>query len=305
MAGEATRWGRLRVLSTAVGAASSVGFRAVAGQWIGGVRDAGRVARKWVALPRWPASAQPLALFARDGTPIHGVRLPGPEDAPCTVVVVHGVTNNSRTPTMFRFALQVATWAHVVTIDLRGHGASGGRSSLGALEHLDVAAAVAAARAAAPDLPVVAVGTSLGASAALVAAGRHGGLAGVVAVSPPAWRDMGPPSAARLGWWAATPAGRLGLRVVTGTRVPARWPVTADLAAAVAAISPAFVLIVHDPSESHVRRHHPEAIYGWARPPKDIWWVDGAGHGAGALGPELTDRIRREIITRISPTGPG
>ncbi len=270
------------------------------GQWLTGVRGAGRVARKWVVLPRWPVSAERLSLVARDGTHIHGVRLAGPADAPCTVVVVHGVTNSSRTPTMFRFAMQVSTWAHVVSIDLRGHGASGGRSSLGALEHLDVAVAVAAARAAAPDLPVVAVGTSLGASAALVAAGRHGGLAGVVAVSPPAWRDMGPPSAARLGWWAATSAGRFGLRVVTHTRVPARWPVTADLASAVAAISPAFVIVVHDPTETHVRRHHAEAIYNWARPPRDVWWLEGAGHGGSALGPELTERIRLDITARLS-----
>ena len=39
-----------------------------------------------------------LSLTAADGTSITAWRVPGPSDAPCTVVLVHGFVNWSRTP---------------------------------------------------------------------------------------------------------------------------------------------------------------------------------------------------------------
>ena len=98
---------------------------------------------------------------------------------------------------------QLSTWAHVVALDLRGHGRSAGRSTFGVAEPADVAAAVAAGRALAPGLPVVALGISLGGASALFAAGGGSPLAGVIAVSAPAWRDLTSPAGVRLARWTA------------------------------------------------------------------------------------------------------
>src|SRR5262249_39595633 len=68
----------------------------------------------------------------------------------------------------------------------RGHGESGGASTLGVLERHDVAAAVDIARELAPRL--VLVGASMGAIAVLGHAARHDDLVGVVTVAcPAAW----------------------------------------------------------------------------------------------------------------------
>ena len=143
-------------------------------------------ARKYPLAPRWRRE-ELLWLSAADGVPISAARLTGPPDAPAVVVLVHGFLNSSRSPLVHGFARMLAARAHVVAPDLRGHGRSGGRVTLGALEPLDVDAAVGAAREAWPDLPVVTVGTSLGGIAVLRHAGLVGGVAGTVAISAPAF----------------------------------------------------------------------------------------------------------------------
>jgi pimeloyl-ACP methyl ester carboxylesterase len=158
-------------------------------------------------------------LRAADGTRLAAVAVPGPPDAIASVVVVHGFSNSSRTPEIQRLAVGLSSVAHVVALDLRGHGPSGGRSTLGRLEPDDVDAAVAAATEWAPGVPVVAVGVSLGGAASLVAAGRGGALAGVVAVSAPAWADLSSPAGVRLDRWRARPSGRALVRAMSGTRM--------------------------------------------------------------------------------------
>ena len=107
--------------------------------------------------------------------------VPGPADAIATVVVVHGFSNWSRSWEIHAAVDQLSTWAHVVALDLRGHGRWGGRSTFGVAEPADVAATVAAGRALAPALPLLAaLGISLGGASALFAAGDGSPLAGVV-----------------------------------------------------------------------------------------------------------------------------
>src|SRR5438876_160050 len=75
----------------------------------------------------------------------------------------------------------------VISYDARGHGGSGGESTLGDLEQHDVAAAVDVARVRADR--VVLVAASMGAIGALRHAVTDPTLAGVVSVSCPArWR---------------------------------------------------------------------------------------------------------------------
>jgi alpha-beta hydrolase superfamily lysophospholipase len=104
------------------------------------------------------------------------------------VVLVHGLSSTKDHPHVVALATALQRRSlDVFSYDARGHGESGGVSTLGDLERLDVAAAVAFARTRHPR--VVVVGASMGAIAALAYAQSDPGLAGVVVVSSPAdWR---------------------------------------------------------------------------------------------------------------------
>ena len=56
-----------------------------------------RYVRMYVAPPRY-RRGQRLTLTTADRVRLNAWRLPGPDDAPCTVVVVHGFVNSSRSP---------------------------------------------------------------------------------------------------------------------------------------------------------------------------------------------------------------
>ena len=247
-------------------------------------------ARKYPLAPRWRRE-QLLSLSTVDGVDISAARLDGPPDAPAAIVLVHGFLNSSRSPVVHAFARLLASKVHVIAPDLRGHGRSGGRVTLGALEPLDVDAAVRAAHEAWPDLPVVTVGTSLGGVAVLRHAGLLGGVAGAVAISAPAYYDPETRDGARrLTRFITSRAGRHVAARLLRTRIGALPPVE-DMADAVARIAPAFTIVVHDPDEDYFGEEHARAIYDAAQEPKELWLLPGAGHGGDVLTPTLADRL--------------
>jgi len=266
--------------------------------------------RKQFVRPSYGATNAHLSLKAADGTPLHAVRLEGPPDAVASVVLVHGITNSARTPSVHAFAHEVQSWAHVVVVDLRGHGASGGVCSFGLYEPLDVAAAAHAARLHAPDVPVVLIGTSLGGSAALLAAAdqeliRGAGVAGVVAISAPIGiRDDGP-KAEKLVKLCRTRSGRIVLRAGFRTRIGTEWLDWVDVSAGMARLAPAFSLIIHDPQERYFGPEHAEALAAAALEPTELWWMPGAGHGGALLTPALAARIGEHVRMRLTATSPG
>lgn len=274
----------------------------VGGERVPGWADrAATLGRKRLALPRYRPPATALVLRAADGTRLHAVHLPGPPDARTSLVLAHGVTNSSRTPTVHAFAHTCATWASVVVVDLRGHGRSGGRSSVGTHEALDVAAAAAAARRVMPDLPVVVVGTSLGGLAALFAVASlpaDAGVAGVLTISTPMPGLPVGPAAARLRRVSESSIGRAGLRALLRTRVAAGWTPPTGLADAVAAIAPRWLVVAHDPTEPYFGRAHAEALVASSDGHAEHWWLDGAGHGGAALSPALATRLHHHIESR-------
>ena len=73
-------------MATAAGSGGRRGFGVVA-DW----------ARKYPLAPRWRREER-LWLRTIDGVPISAARLAGPADAPCTIVLVHGFLNSSRSP---------------------------------------------------------------------------------------------------------------------------------------------------------------------------------------------------------------
>jgi len=259
-------------------------------------------ARRYPLAPRYRPPAAHLTLRSADGTRLHAVRLPGPDGAapPCTFVLVHGLANSSRTPGIYAFAHLLAASAPVVVLDLRGHGASGGECSFCVREPSDVEAAVAAARSAASHLPVVTIGTSLGGSSVLLHAGEHGGVAGAVGISPAGWSGADDrPGSARAQQVARSPLARVGLRLMTGTRLPGTCAAVPYAKPVVARIAPAFTLVVHDREDRYLGPEHAEAIEQWAQPPVERWELAGQGHGTGLLGPPLADRIVAHVRSHL------
>jgi pimeloyl-ACP methyl ester carboxylesterase len=254
------------------------------------------VLRKRAFTPRY-ASEERLEMVTEDGVRLAGARLAGPADAPGTVVLVHGFSHSSRTPRVHAFAHLLARRMHVVVPDLRGHGASGGVSTLGTREPLDVAAAVGAADR---TRPVVTVGVSLGGAAALLHAGAYGGVAGVVAVSAPAWWGAWDTrSTRRVQRYAMTATGRLFVATFLRTRIADHCEGVPDARDVVAGIAPAFTLVVADPADHYFSEEHPRTIYEWAREPKDLGLLPGTGHGSDLLTPRLADRLLEEVERRL------
>lgn len=254
----------------------------------GNARDGAlaRYLRNYVLSPRY--ASRPLAVRTDDGVDLAAYVVPGPPEATTTIVLVHGFANWSRNPRVHGFAGWLARRAHVVVPDLRGHGRSRGRCTLGRDEPLDVAAAVAAA----PTAHVVTVGVSLGAAAVLLHAATAD-VAGVVAVSAPAWWDTGGgPGAGRVGTWVGSPARRRLLALAVRTRVGDDCTGRIDPVDAVARIN-APVVFVHDPDDHYFDGSHATALYERANPPKELWWRPGGGHGTDLLTADLADLILR------------
>ena len=117
-----------------------------------------------------------------------GVRLAGDLYRPAgpprgAVVLVHGFAGSGRLPGVVAQADALAERGLLVlAYDARGHGRSDGECTLGRLEVADVAAAVEHLRRQ-HALPVVAVGSSMGAATVLRYAAADPDLAGVVLVS--------------------------------------------------------------------------------------------------------------------------
>jgi uncharacterized protein len=252
--------------------------------------------RKHAFVPRY-GTEQRMALLTDDGVRLAAARLQGPSEAPATVVLVHGFSQSSRMPRIHAFAHQLAARMHVIVPDLRGHGSSGGLCSMGPNEPLDVKAAVEAAD---PSLPVVTIGISLGGAAVLLHGGTFGGVAGVVAISAPAWWGAwDTPATKRIQRYAMTPAGRRFLAVFMRTRIAQVCEGVPHAEAQAAAISPAFTLVVADPADHYFAEEHPRTIYGWANEPKDLWLLPGTGHGTDLLSPTFTARLLDELDRRL------
>jgi len=241
--------------------------------------------------------------YAADGIAIDACHDPGPSTK-LAIVVAHGFTGSWRRPAMRRVATALRDHAGVVSFDFRGHGRSGGMSTVGDHEVLDVAAAVAWAAELGYER-VATIGFSMGASVVV----RHAGLraagdpatAAVVAVSGPArWYYRGTQAMRRAHWVIERPMGRLVGRVALRTRIAtAGWDPVPEAPHEVAGlISPVPLLVVHGDADHYFPVEHAEQLYAAAKDPKELWLEPGFGHAENAASPELL----RRIATWVSST---
>jgi fermentation-respiration switch protein FrsA (DUF1100 family) len=234
-------------------------------------------------------------LVTEDGIPIDAIHLPGPKDL--AIVVAHGFTLSWQRGNVWRVANRFNQTAGVVTFDFRGHGRSGGLSTLGDREIKDLDVAVAYARELGYQR-IAAVGFSMGASVVLRHAGLIGGLDAVVSVSGPGrWYYRG---TERMRWVhraVERRAGRYVTRRWLKTRIsPAGWKlIPVPPAEAAAKISPVPLLIVHGDKDLYFPPEHARQLYMAAREPKELWLLPGMGHAESACSQDLLDRIARWV----------
>ncbi|MFJ7178253.1 alpha/beta hydrolase [Streptomyces massasporeus] len=278
-------------------------------------RPAGHVARSTdrphSETPAGTPVRRPSRTFLRtaDGVTIDAVYDPGTaaHDASRTssghpvLVVAHGFTGAVDRPHVRRVAQAFARHGAVVTFSFRGHGASGGRSTVGDREVLDLAAAVRWAR----ELGHARVGTvgfSMGGSVVL----RHAALHpretdAVVSVSAPArWYYRGTAPMRRLHWMVTRPEGRIVGRYGFGTRIHHRdWdPVPLSPVEAVPRIAPTPLLIVHGEADGYFPVDHPRMLAAAAGDQGELWLEPGMGHAEHAAGDELLARIGEWVAGR-------
>lgn len=254
-----------------------------------------------------------IVLLTTDGVRVEAAYQPGPGGA--AVVLAHGFSGSLDRPALRRAAAVFARHAAVVTFSFRGHGRSGGRSTVGDREVLDLAAAVRWARSLG-HRRVVTVGFSMGGSVVL----RHGGLCvpgpvpehagrieapeahadAVVSVSSPArWFYRGTAPMRRLHWAVTRPSGRVVTRLGLRTRVHgAEWdPVPLPPVAAAARIAPRPLLIVHGDRDAYFPLDHPRSLAAAGDPACTELWIErGFGHAEGAVGVGLLERIARWAV---------
>ncbi|WP_225848009.1 alpha/beta hydrolase [Streptomyces sp. HPF1205] len=254
-------------------------------------------------------------LLTSDGVPIEAEHRPAQDDSGhLAIVVAHGFTGALDRPAIRAVARRMSGFGAVVTFSFRGHGRSGGRSTVGDREVLDLDAAVVWARSLGYTR-VATLGFSMGGSVVLRHAGRTGPVAprartdAVVAVSSPArWYYRGTAPMRRLHWVVTRPAGRLVSRVGLRTRVHSReWdPVPLSPVESVPHIAPTPLLVVHGDRDGYFPLDHPLSLFDAADPAtSDLWIERGFGHAENAADAALLSRIgewlRRSTSQAPSP----
>jgi len=236
---------------------------------------------------------QARTLITDDGVPIDVAHLPGDEDL--AIIVAHGFTLSWQRPSVWRVIRRMNRFGGVLSFDFRGHGRSGGASTLGDREIKDLEVVVAYARELGYTR-VALVGFSMGASIVLRYAGLIGGADAVVSVSGPGWwYYRGTKPMRRVHFAVERRLGRLVTRKLLNTRIQGgRWdPVPTPPAEAAARISPVPLLIVHGDQDGYFPVEHAQQIYAAAREPKELWVIQGYGHAESAASAALLDRIGR------------
>jgi alpha-beta hydrolase superfamily lysophospholipase len=196
------------------------------------------------------------------------------------VVLVHGFSASTADQKVLAVAGELTTAGFdVFAYDSRGHGRSGGATTLGNLERHDVAAAVEAVRATSTTGAIVIVGASMGAIAALhysTVADRP--VDGVVTISCPArWKLPRNARGVISAVMTHTPFGRRFALRRMGVRVAPPSPRSAPPVELVAQVHVPLA-IIHGRADPFIPVADAEALYDASNEPHRLELVDGLAH---------------------------
>ncbi len=207
------------------------------------------------------------------------IRHPRPEGL---LLLLHGFGSSKAELLDIAQAFHACSPYHLLLLDLRGHGESGGRTAtFGFREMLEIQA-VLDFIARDPDLkglPVGCYGVSMGGAISLLAAARFPNIRAVVSDS--AYADFGK-AVARVQWLTyhipRIPLG-LGTLWVTELRLGCRAS-TLSPVQMIRALSPRAVLIIHGMQDFTVPSEEARVLFEAAGTAKELWLVPEAEHAA-------------------------
>jgi pimeloyl-ACP methyl ester carboxylesterase len=241
--------------------------------------------------------AEPLVLVTADGVRLSSLAY-GPVDADVAIVFGHGFTGSQRNPKVVGLARHLGGRFAFYTADFRGHGASGGHSTLGAREVDDLECMLAVARELHPT--VVSVGASMGGFTAL----RHAGLGGlvdaVVSISSPA--VSGHPQMMRARLLSRAVQTRRGRRLLDlyGTRVgPFESSVTPPLDL-VGAIAPTPVGIIHGARDRYVPVRDAYALFDRLGDPRRLVVLPRFGHAEAGFDGDFATVLEDLVVDLLA-----
>jgi len=214
------------------------------------------------------------------------------------VVVGHGFTNHVRKPFVTRILHRLARQHCVVALDFRGHGRSGGRSTAGPAEVLDLDAGVRLAREHGHER-VATLGFSMGGTVALLhaATGEHRPDAVVAVSAAVRWWTRDSDAMRRLFWLAELPHGRLAIRALRVRLAAPTIGIPTSPIEVADRIPPTPLLLVHGTEDHYVGVDHPLALHRATGERADLWLERSMRHAETAMSPELVDRLAQWLTT--------
>jgi len=235
---------------------------------------------------------QDVTVTTIDGVDISGWYIAGTR--PEGIVLVHGVHAN-RGYLIPQAEILAGAGYHVMLIDLRGHGYSGGRvMTYGYREAWDVQAAVDYLLALPEVEQVGALGHSLGGAAVVRAAATDDRIRAIVVQSSYSSLSRAiDESFQNYSVFPKQPFAPLFIsiaEIIVGAQVS-----DVDSARDLATMSPRPVLIIHSVDDNLFPLHHAETMFQAAQEPKELWTVTGLGHVNPMIHHE--EAYRDEVLT--------
>lgn len=236
-----------------------------------------------------------------DGTSLVATLVSGPRRRGPAVVLVHGFAAHRRKPAYAALADDLAAHTSVLALDLRGHGDSGGSTTLGDREALDVDAAVRWLRDRGHE-QVVLLGASMGATSLLHAVATGTQVDATVVVSAPATLEEEPAGEAmqRLKRLWDSPVARTGMRWGIGVRLvpPALWTHPGHPRDFVREVGFP-LLVVHGADDAYFPTDDARMLAETA--PRGTLWLEpeGFGHAEDGFSSAFADRVTRAIAVAL------
>lgn len=244
-----------------------------------------------------------VALTTADGVRLSAAYLPGPTPDAAAIVLAHGFAAHRRKPSYALLADVLAGFVHVLTVDLRGHGRSQGRSTFGYAERFDVAAAVAWLRQEG-HRTIVPIGLSMGGASVLHALSNGTPVEAAAVVSTPGYHGAPrTPTMRSLHRVLHSPPLRWGWQRAAGFRftAPHRWRPYLDPVALAAAVEVP-LLVVHAEDDHFFPLREAEHLAAAA--PRATLWREpaGFGHAEDGITPAFAVALGRAVAS-VAATG--
>ena len=259
----------------------------------------------WGFVPGYAEPHERVHFAARDGVRIAAVYLPGPAAAAPALVIAPGFGAFAAKPRYAYLAERLSATHAVLVLDPRGHGQSGGACTFGDREALDVRAGAAWLRCRGHAW-IAAVGMSMGATAAIRAAGS-GGMGvfdALVTVSAAAvWVPDESPATRLLTRLASRPLSRGAARLLMRTRIAARFaddlPTPLEVITKVPGVP---LLVVHGADDHFFGQHHAHRLAGASIGETALWLEPSFGHAEDGITGAFAERLAA-ALTAIRERG--